>query len=67
MRLSTGEQLIYNGLPTTNVSALKQFVQQKSQAAIAPNRQRWLFGGAPLQKKTTLFFENLYRALQEPS
>jgi len=52
LRLSTNQQLEWEGPPTTNVAALKKFIQDKE--SIAAERQRFLFGGQLLPDSQTL-------------
>jgi len=52
VRLSTNQQLSWAGPPTSDVATLKLFVQEKE--GIAPERQRWLFGGQLLPDSQTL-------------
>ncbi len=52
IRLSTQQELLWSGPPDTSVAVLKRFVQE--QESIAPERQRFLFGGQLLQDSKTL-------------
>jgi hypothetical protein len=52
IRLSTQRELLWSGAPDTTVSVLKRFVEEHE--AIAPERQRFLFGGQLLQDSKTL-------------
>ena len=52
MRLNTGQEVAWSGPPSTKISNMKQFVEEKE--GIAPERQRWLFGGQLLPDAQTL-------------
>ena len=52
LRLSTNQQVEWSGAASTNVATLKQFIQAEN--GIAPDRQRWLFGGQLLTNSSTL-------------
>lgn len=52
LRLSTNQQLLWNGPPSTNIATLKAFVAEKE--GVTPERQRWLFGGQMLPDSQTL-------------
>ena len=52
IRLSTQQELLWSGPPDTSVGVLKRFVEEHQ--SIAPERQRFLFGGQLLLDSKTL-------------